>query len=121
MELPAVTHDDRKELLRCELRKATLPEFFVLPLNPYTRIRGVVPEKSRVMESKKKPLWLNFTSTKGHSMLVMFKAGDDLRQDQLTLQLLSVMDNIWKQAKLNMHMNIYGCISTGACYQAWAG
>lgn len=43
----------------------------------------------------------------------MFKAGDDLRQDQLTLQVLSVMDKLWKQAGLDMCMSPYGCISTG--------
>ena len=40
--------------------------------------------------------------------------GDDLRQDRLTLQILSVMDRIWKQdSNLDLRLNIYKCISTG--------
>ena len=29
---------------------------------------------------------------------IMFKKGDDLRQDKLTLQLLAVIDRVWKEA-----------------------
>ena len=29
---------------------------------------------------------------------IMFKKGDDLRQDKLTLQLLAVIDRVWKDA-----------------------
>ena len=29
---------------------------------------------------------------------IMFKKGDDLRQDKLTLQLLTVIDRVWKEA-----------------------
>ena len=48
----------------------------------------------------------------GSKVVVMFKAGDDLRQDSVTLQLLRVMDDIWRTAGLNLHMNPYGCIAT---------
>jgi len=48
------------------------------------------------MSSKKVPLWLVFNN---HDKLaapiyVIFKAGDDLRQDILTLQLLRIMDKV---------------------------
>jgi hypothetical protein len=68
-----------------------------------------------VMESKKKPLWLTFQNAVagGSNIVVMFKSGDDLRQDQLTLQVLSVMDKLWKQEGMDMCMSPYGCISTG--------
>ena len=44
---------------------------------------------------------------------VIFKAGDDLRQDQLTLQLLSLMDSLWCEEGLNLCMSPYKCFSTG--------
>lgn len=67
------------------------------------------------MESKKKPLWLTFKdATPGNENLVlMLKVGDDLRQDALIMQLLRVMDNLWKREGLDMQMKLYDCISTG--------
>lgn len=43
----------------------------------------------------------------------MFKSGDDLRQDILTLQLLKVMDKIWVSEDLDMRLIPYNCVSTG--------
>ena len=45
-------------------------------------------------------------------IVFMFKKGDDLRQDKLTLQLLTVMDRIWKDAEMDLRMEIYGCMAT---------
>ena len=53
----------------------------------------------RVMSSKKKPMMLHFTNADPRSMntvQILFKNGDDLRQDILTLQLLKVMDQVPK-------------------------
>ena len=37
---------------------------------------------------------------------IMFKKGDDLRQDKLTLQLLAVIDRVWKEAgKVSLHID----------------
>jgi phosphatidylinositol kinase/protein kinase (PI-3 family) len=45
--------------------------------------------------------------------MIIFKAGDDLRQDLLTLQVLGIMDKLWKANNLDLHMNIYGCVTLG--------
>ena len=47
--------------------------------------------------------------------ILMFKAGDDLRQDQMTLQMLRMMDKIWTTPphNLDLRMNPYGCCATG--------
>jgi len=44
---------------------------------------------------------------------IIFKSGDDLRQDILTIQLLKVMDFIWLQNGLDMRMKPYHVIATG--------
>lgn len=109
------TKEERLQVLRERLVQTDFPSSFQLPLNPNIKAKGIIPEKCRVMESKKKPLWLTFENAepKGKPIVVMFKAGDDLRQDQLTLQVLSVMDKLWKKEDMDMHMSAYGCISTG--------
>ncbi len=43
----------------------------------------------------------------------MFKNGDDLRQDNLVLQLFKLMDRLWMQNGLNMEMVAYSVIETG--------
>jgi phosphatidylinositol-4,5-bisphosphate 3-kinase len=46
-------------------------------------------------------------------LYVIFKNGDDLRQDMLTLQMISIMDGIWQQCGLDFRLIPYGCLSTG--------
>jgi phosphatidylinositol kinase/protein kinase (PI-3 family) len=67
------------------------------------------------MRSKKKPLWLVFKNAdeNGENIIVMFKKGDDLRQDILTLQLFKIMNNLWFENKINLKMSLYNVICTG--------
>ncbi|DBA04048.1 TPA: hypothetical protein N0F65_009395 [Lagenidium giganteum] len=105
----------RKEKLHEELRKTLLPDTFQLPLHPRTFCTKVIIDKCRVMESKKKPLFLQLENAKAlhQPPYVIFKSGDDLRQDQLVLQILRVMDDLWREAGLNLCLSPYACISTG--------
>lgn len=55
------------------------------------------------MNSKKKPLWLVMKNKENQSeFMIMFKDGDDLRQDILTLQLIRIMDKIWLDNSLDL-------------------
>jgi phosphatidylinositol kinase/protein kinase (PI-3 family) len=51
----------------------------------------------------------------GATHTVLFKAGDDLRQDQLTLQILNIMDNLWKERGLDLRMSPYLCVCGRRC------
>jgi len=66
------------------------------------------------MDSKMRPLWLVFENSDpfGEDIYLILKHGDDLRQDMLTLQMLRIMDKLWKKEGLDLRMNPYGCIST---------
>ena len=44
---------------------------------------------------------------------MIFKQGDDLRQDILCLQILKLMDLMWKSEGYDMKMLFYDAFSTG--------
>ncbi|XP_017001115.2 phosphatidylinositol 4,5-bisphosphate 3-kinase catalytic subunit delta isoform [Drosophila takahashii] len=83
------------------------------PLNPSFRCSGVTPDRCKVMDSKMRPLWVVFENAdlNSNDVHIIFKNGDDLRQDMLTLQMLRVMDQLWKRDGMDFRMNIYNCIS----------
>ena len=86
-----------------------------MPLNFKLRIKGINVEKCRYMKSKKKPLWLVLKNAddKGEDIVVLFKAGDDLRMDIVTLQLFKIMQTLWYKNHLYLKMSLYNVISTG--------
>ena len=75
-------------------------------------------EKCRVLDSKKEPLWVTLkpASIDMQSIGIIYKAGDDLRQDILTLQLIRIMDKIWLDNGKDMKMRPYKVISTMDMY-----
>ena len=110
----------RKELE--EINKNNPHNSFSLPLNFKMRVKKLKPEKCKFMNSKKRPLWLVFENEvvsilfqdpSGEDIYVMFKKGDDLRQDILTLQLFKVMHSLWYEGGNKTKMTIYNVIATG--------
>ena len=83
------------------------------PLNPSFRCKEVRGDKCKVMDSKMKPIWTVYENVDQHGedIHIIFKNGDDLRQDMLTLQMLRIMDRIWKTNGHDFRMNTYSCIS----------
>ena len=49
---------------------------------------GIINEECKVMDSKQAPVWVVMKSddTNAPNFIGMFKVGDDLKQDQMTLQ-----------------------------------
>jgi len=112
-----MSKDNCKKLLFRELKKlnAVLPDTIQMPLNPRWSAKKLKVERCRFMSSKKVPLWLEFENADpyGQDIVVMFKSGDDLRQDMLTIQVLSVMDSIWLHNGLDLRMSPYKVLATG--------
>ena len=93
---------------------------FVNPLNPRQKCKKLLLDKCKLMNSKMRPQMLFFDNMDVNfkpdidPIAIMFKKGDDLRQDRLTLQLLSVMDRLWKEDQgLDLKLNVYNCMATG--------
>jgi phosphatidylinositol-4,5-bisphosphate 3-kinase len=91
---------EMRQALREELSRLVLPPRFKLPLDAHCVAKGLDVDRCRVMFSKKRPLWLTLLPAEPGAApySVMFKHGDDLRQDQMVLQLLRVMDGLWRRA-----------------------
>merc|ERR1712228_613079 len=108
-----------KKLFRRELNK--LNRDFVtniqMPVNPrwHAKRGGIKIDKCRYMSSKKVPLWIELENADIYApnIVIMFKAGDDLRQDMLTLQMIKVMDRLWLDSKMDLHLKPYRVLATG--------
>ncbi|XP_021329311.1 phosphatidylinositol 4,5-bisphosphate 3-kinase catalytic subunit gamma isoform [Danio rerio] len=113
-DLPSTAPQKLQELLE----KCDLPSDFQVPFDPRVRAGSIILKDCKIMASKKKPLWLEFSCIQSEAppsppVGIIFKHGDDLRQDMLIIQTLVVMDSIWQEKGLDLNLVPYGCISTG--------
>ncbi|XP_064211138.1 phosphatidylinositol 4,5-bisphosphate 3-kinase catalytic subunit delta isoform [Tribolium castaneum] len=85
------------------------------PLDPSFRCSKIKLDRCRIMDSKMRPLWIVLQNYDpfGDDVYIIFKDGDDLRQDMLTLQMLKIMDRLWKSEGLDLRLSPYNCISLG--------
>uniref|UniRef100_A0A672R5N0 phosphatidylinositol-4,5-bisphosphate 3-kinase n=1 Tax=Sinocyclocheilus grahami TaxID=75366 RepID=A0A672R5N0_SINGR len=105
------TTEDMKVCIKQDTYMEALSDV-VSPLNPSIVLCELCADKCKFMDSKMKPLWLMYKN-KYDTLGIIFKNGDDLRQDMLTLQMIQLMDVLWKTEGLDLRMLPYGCLSTG--------
>ena len=85
-----------------------------LPLDPSISITGCFPEESMVFKSSLFPLLIYLKTTSGQKYPIIFKTGDDLRQDQLVIQIISLMDRLLRKENLDLKLSPYRILATGA-------
>ncbi|KAI9825133.1 MAG: Phosphatidylinositol (PI) 3-kinase [Thelocarpon impressellum] len=85
-----------------------------LPLDPSVSIVGVYPEESMVFKSTLLPLFISFKTSDGRKYPVIFKTGDDLRQDQLVIQIITLMDRLLRKENLDLKLSPYRILATSA-------
>lgn len=97
-----------------QMKQKDLPEEFSLPIDPRMKGCDFVAEDCRIMDSKKLPLLLVIKNVQpdAKNLKIIFKTGDDLRQDLLTIQLIKIMDKIWLDNGLDLRMKPYRVQST---------
>jgi phosphatidylinositol 3-kinase len=84
-----------------------------LPLDASIEVVGIIPEKSSIFKSTMAPLGLYFQCSDGSEFPIMFKDGDDMRQDQLVLQLFVLMDRLLRKENLDLKLSPYSVLATG--------
>ncbi|XP_063786162.1 phosphatidylinositol 3-kinase C2 domain-containing subunit gamma [Pseudophryne corroboree] len=111
--------EKRQETLNLAL--SDLDRFFAeeavcrLPQDPAIVVKGIDRDLCSYFKSNAKPLKLSFINAdlQGPNIHVIFKIGDDIRQDMLVLQFVELMDRIWLHEGLDLRMITYKCLSTG--------
>ncbi len=104
-----------KMWLRQQLKTLVFPSRLQMTLDPRIHTTAVLHDECKFMSSKKLPLWLVFKNvdTDAGKNFIIFKSGDDLRQDILTLQMLRIMDAFWTSEGEDLELSPYTCVATG--------
>lgn len=83
-----------------------------LPLDPEVFIKGIIPSKVSLFKSALMPSKLTFLTTNDTEYVTIFKHGDDLRQDQLILQMITLMDKVLRKENLDLKLTPYRALAT---------
>lgn len=83
-----------------------------LPIDPSVKIVGVVPQDTVVFKSSLHPIKVAFKTTTGSTYPVIFKTGDDLRQDQLVIQIITLFDQLLQKENLDLKLTPYKILAT---------
>ena len=102
------------------------PDGLTCPLVPNMKLYGVDPKQSRIFKSSVQPMQLMFKvrnfsqdaeeresqpQPELEEYGIIFKNGDDLRQDQLVLLMIRIMDTLLKEINLDFKFTQYKCIA----------
>jgi len=82
------------------------------PMNPSIGIIGFELEECSVMKSNARPFRITFKSYDGKTFMVLYKKGDDLRQDMFFLQMLQFVDKLCLSENFNLHLTPYRVLAT---------
>uniref|UniRef100_A0A6B2EGU4 Phosphatidylinositol 3-kinase catalytic subunit type 3 n=1 Tax=Phlebotomus kandelakii TaxID=1109342 RepID=A0A6B2EGU4_9DIPT len=84
------------------------------PLDPEVFIKGIVFQNVTLFKSALMPAKLTFITTTNEDYVAIFKHGDDLRQDQLILQMITLMDKLLRRENLDLKLTPYRVLATSA-------
>lgn len=85
-----------------------------LPIDPDIMVTDVIPEMSKVFKSSLSPLKIAFKTESNAIYPLMYKVGDDLRQDQLVVQIISLMNELLMNENVDLKLLPYKILATGS-------
>lgn len=85
-----------------------------LPLDPSVMVVGIDPIETNIFKSSLLPIMLTFKTVTKQKYQIIFKTGDDLRQDQLVIQIITLMDQLLQKENLDLKLSPYKILATGA-------
>ncbi|MFH4977267.1 hypothetical protein AB6A40_003976 [Gnathostoma spinigerum] len=83
-----------------------------LPVDPLVKVKAIVPEATMVFNSTRMPIKLCFETETNERYTTVFKSGDDLRQDQLVVQMIRIMDRLLRREGLDLRLTPYSVLAT---------
>ncbi|KAB5560208.1 kinase-like domain-containing protein [Coniochaeta sp. 2T2.1] len=110
--MPRRTERAKQSLADPKNELVTIDPPLPLPLDPSISITGVVPEDTTVFKSSLHPIKVVFKTTTGRKYPILFKTGDDLRQDQLVIQIITLMDQLLQKENLDLKLSPYKILAT---------
>ncbi|PNP44833.1 hypothetical protein TGAMA5MH_03246 [Trichoderma gamsii] len=90
----------------------TIDPPLAMPLDPSVKITGIIPDQVTVFKSSLNPIKCTFRTTAGSQYPIIFKLGDDLRQDQLVIQIITLMDQLLQKENLDLKLSPYKILAT---------
>eukprot|EP01039_Chlorochromonas_danica_P008751 gene8751-9645_t len=129
--------DAKEQLLQKHLEVKNSQRWFdsigwvPMPLDPSIKLSGLIPNTAKMFASAVYPCVIEFielpetpqtvegegdastASVAPKTHKIMFKSGDDLRQDQLIMQMISLMDSLLKKVNLDLKLLTYGILAVG--------
>jgi phosphatidylinositol 3-kinase len=85
-----------------------------LPLDPEIKIKGIIPSKANLFKSALMPSRLTFMTTEDTEYVAILKFGDELRQDQLILQTITLIDKLLRRENLDLKLTPYRVLATSS-------
>eukprot|EP00667_Euglena_gracilis_P002559 EG_transcript_2562 len=83
-----------------------------LPTDANVEVKGIDPTNGYIFASALQPMRITFTTVNDKPTSLLFKHGDDLRQDQLVIQLINLMDSLLKKNGLDLKLTPYRVLAT---------
>ncbi|XP_073842946.1 phosphatidylinositol-4-phosphate 3-kinase catalytic subunit Pi3K68D [Musca autumnalis] len=96
-----------------KINQELLDKHTSLPLGPELEVSGVNVRNCSYFNSNTLPLKISFVGPDNEPLPAIFKSGDDLQQDMLTIQLIRVMNKMWLAEGLDLKIVTFNCVPTG--------